>query len=372
MQQTEAHFFDGLTAGRHEVHVALSDDRMALIITGDSLTGPLRWPLMDLRALADTADAKRLTLTRKAETNAAAPRDPARLVLLDTVAIDWLHRTRPSLFKADLHRGTWKKIGTYIGAAAVAAGLMLFVILPAMANTLAQIIPVEREIAFGKLVTAQMERVLGGSSLGTLRCDAPEGKAALQAMLDRLTGPQDMQYEISLQVFDHNMVNAFAAPGGQVVILRGLLDKAGGPDEVAGVLAHEIGHVAARDGTRMSLRGAGSGGMLTMILGDFTGGAALAFVGEHMISSAYSRDAETAADEFALNMLSSAGVSAEGFSTFFSTLDSQSALELPEYLSSHPVTADRAERARAFAEAQNDAPPILTDAEWTALKNICR
>lgn len=372
MQKTEAHFFDGLTAGRHEVHVALSDDRQAMIITGDTLEAPLRWSLMDLRALSDTSHKGRLTLTRHADTADEAPRDPARLVLHDPELIVWMHRTRPGLFRRDLHKGTWRKVFLYSGGAVVAACLMLFVILPAMANTLALIIPVEREIAFGKVVTSQMERILGHADKKSLRCEDPAGRAALDTMLARLTENQEMDYQISAQVFDHGMINAFAAPGGQVVILRGLLDKAQGPDEVAGVLAHEIGHVESRDATRHALRTAGSAGLLSMLIGDFTGGAAIALVGEHLMTAAYTRDAEAAADLFALDMLKAANVNATGFARFFDELDGLQGFEIPAYLSSHPVTAERAEQARGFAQSQSGTRPILSDVEWQALRNICQ
>lgn len=371
MQATQAHFFDGLTAGRHDVHVALSDDRMALVISGNTLPGPLRWPLMDLRALSDTADRTRLTLTRRAESGDEAPRDPARLVIEDPALIDWMHNTRPGLFRTDLHPGTWRRVFKYAAGALVAAGLMLFVILPALANTLAHMIPVEREIAFGKTVVAQMERLLGGQS-GSLVCDDPAGEAALQAMLERLTADREMQYEVSLRVFDHPMVNAFAAPGGQVVVLRGLLEAAQGPDEVAGVLAHEIGHVESRDATRHALRAAGSAGLLTMLLGDFTGAAAIALVGEQMITASYTREAEAAADDFALEMLADAGVGAEGLARFFDTMGDMQGLELPAYLSTHPVTVERARAARDFARAQPESAPILNAAEWQALRRICQ
>lgn len=372
MQTTEADFFDGLTAGRHAVHVALSDDRQAVLITGETLAEPLRWKLMDLRALRDTSRKDRLTLTRHADTQDEAPRDPARLVLHDADLIAWMHRTRPGLFRADLHKGTWRKIFLYSGGAIAAAGLMLFVILPAMANTLAQIIPVEREIAFGKTVTAQMERVLGSTRTGSLRCEAPAGRAALDTMLARLTANHDMEYEISALVFDHEMVNAFAAPGGQVVILRGLLDVAQSPEEVAGVLAHEIAHVESRDATRHALRTAGSAGLLTMIIGDFTGGAAIALVGEQLITAAYTREAEAAADIFALDMLQAADVSAQGFARFFDELGDMQGFEIPAYLSTHPVTTERAHQAREFAGTQLATRPVLSAAEWQALRNICR
>lgn len=368
---TPAQFFDGHTAQRHKVHITLSVDRHALCVTGDSLPQPLRWRLMDLRALGDASDRTRLTLTRHAESTDESPRDVARLVISDPDLVDWLHRTRPDLFRTDLHKGTGRKVLTYTAGAIAACALMLFVILPAMADTMARIIPVEREAAFGKTVTANMERVLGASRVGDLRCRNPEGEAALQAMLTRLTLNRDMAYEVQLQVFDHPMVNAFAAPGGQVVLLRGLLEEASHPDEVAGVLAHEIAHVEHRDATRQALRAAGSAGILTMIVGDFTGGAAVAVIGEHMISASYTREAEAAADLFALDMLDTAGVSARGFATFFDTIDDLKGFELPQYLATHPVTKERAEQARGFADTQGGTAPILSDGEWRALQNIC-
>ena len=368
---TAAQFFDGQSAVRHDVCVALSEDRQALMITGDTLSEPLRWRLMDLRALSDTSDTQRLTVTRHFESDDESPRDTARLVVLDPDLIAWLHKTRPNLFRADVHPGTWRKVLTYTFGAIAASVLMLFVILPAMADTLAQIIPAQREVAFGRVVTSQMARVLGNSSLGELTCSNEEGEAALQAMLDRLTGPQEMEYEINLRVFDHGMINAFAAPGGHVVLLRGLLDKAEHPDEVAGVLAHEIAHVESRDATRHALRAAGSAGLLTMILGDFTGGAAIAVLGEHMISASYTREAEGLADLYAMNMLAAADVDATGFADFFEVIAELEGIELPAYLSTHPASRNRATKARDFAGGQGETTPVLTEQEWQALKGIC-
>ncbi|MFW2544380.1 M48 family metallopeptidase [Primorskyibacter sp. 2E107] len=372
MQGTEAAFFDGLSAGRHRVHVALSTDRLALEITGDSLPDTLRWPLQDLRAPRDHADTARLTVMRFEPGQDEAQRHEARLVIEDPDLIAWLHKTRPNLFRRDLHLGILRKLGLYAGGAITAVLLLLFVIIPAMANTLARVIPIEREIAFGQTVTAQMERMLGGSTLGSLRCTNPAGRVALDRMAQRLTQAQDMEYDISLQVLDHAMMNAFAAPGGQIVILRGLLDKAGHPDQVAGVLAHEIGHVESRDATRNALRAAGSAGILTMLLGDFTGGAAIAFVGEHMLNASYTREAEGAADRFALGMLQAAQVDTGGLATFFDLVAQETGeFRLPGYLASHPDTPERAARARQTAETQSDTTPILSNADWQALKRIC-
>lgn len=372
MQPGAAHFFDGMTAQRHDVHIVLGPSRMELVITGDSLPAALHWPLTDLRADRDGASDTRLVLMRHADRDDDIPRDDARLILLDPTQIAWVQKTRPHLFRRDVRRGTGKRVLTWAAGAIGAVALMLFVILPAMANTLAKVIPRDSEIAFGKTVSAQMERALGGGALGKMTCSSPKGDAALSAMVARLTNDQALSYDLTVRVLNHPMINAFAAPGGQVVILRGLLDKATSPDEVAAVLAHEIGHVEARDPTRAALRAAGSAGLLTMLIGDFTGGAALAIVGEHLLSASYTRQAEAEADEFALAMLDRANVDADGLAAFFDKLDAMGGrLEVPEYLSTHPDTTERAKRARSFSQGQSGGTPVLSDTDWAALQSIC-
>lgn len=365
-------FFDGETAGRHHVDVGLSPDRQALVISSDTLPAPLRWPLPDLRALSDHAQDKHLVLTRHMPTDDEAPRDPARLVLRDPVLVDWLLTSRPSLRKSDLHPGTGRHILRKAVLAVGAVALILLVILPALAGTLARLIPLETEMRFGRAVTAQMERFLGASENGALDCDAPAGRAALDKMVQRLTDGRDIGYDLNVRVFDHPMLNAFAAPGGHVVLVRGLIDEAETPDAVAAVLAHEIGHVVSRDATRNALRVAGSAGILSLILGDVAGGAVLVAVADQMLNSAYSREAERNADAYALQMLNDAGISSDGFGDFFDRLArEEGGFALPEYLSTHPLSAERAAKARDNAAGQDATVPVLSEAEWQALRQIC-
>ena len=373
MRPVTGSFFDGQHAGRHRVEVSLDEGARKLIVTGSSLPETLQWPLGRLRALEDQSRDYSLTLTLHAETNDEAPRDPARLTVREPAMTARIREVCPDLHKRDLHRGTWGKLLKRTGLAVAAVVLMLFVILPRMADTLATLIPVEREIAFGKSVIAQMERALGATDLGDLRCRGEAGQAALDRMVARLTEGQELQYDLNVRVFDHEMVNAFAAPGGQVVLMRGLLEDANGPDAVAAVLAHEIGHVEARDATRIALRAAGSAGLLSMVLGDFTGGAIAVVLGERMMQASYTREAEAAADVFALDMLNAAQVDSTGLAEFFDHIGELQgdAFQIPEYLSTHPSSEGRAERARANAEGQGATNPVLSKADWQALKGIC-
>ena len=366
-------YFDGQHAGRHRVEVTLDEGAGMLIVTGPSLPEPLHWPLGQLRALEDLARDYSLTLTLHAETEDESPRDPARLTIREPAMTARIREICPDLRRRDVHRGTWRKLLTRSALAVAAVVLMLFVILPRMADTLASIIPIEREIAFGKSVIAQMERALGAADLGDLRCDGDEGRAALDRMVARLTEGQNLQYDLNVQVFDHDMVNAFAAPGGQVVVMRGLIEDSNGPDAVAAVLAHEIGHVEARDATRIALRAAGSAGLLSMVLGDFTGGTIAVVLGERIMQASYTRESEAAADVFALDMLNAAGVDSSGMAEFFDYIGELQgdAFQIPEYLSTHPASDARAERARENAETQDATIPVLSETDWQALKGIC-
>ncbi len=369
-------FNDGESAARHDVTLALSQDRQAIDITGPTLAAPLRWSLSDLRALPGSDDARHLVLTRHVATEDEAPRDPARLTVDDPDLIAWLKRSRPALFQTDLHPGTRRRVLRAAAMAVAAIVLIVFVILPGLANTLARLIPLRTEIAFGESVIAQMERAVGAERLGTLRCDAPAGRTALDRMVARLSAGRDLGYDLKVQVFDHPMINAFAAPGGQVVIMRGLLDQAPagllGADAVAGVLAHEFGHVASRDATRNALRVAGTAGILSMVVGDVAGSAVLVAVAQQMLDASYTREAEAAADLFALDMLARAGVDAQGFAAFFDRLaQEEGRVKLPEYFSSHPATDGRAQAARDFSGGQAATTPVLSAEDWAALKAIC-
>ncbi len=364
-------YFDGHTAQRHPVSVSVSRDGRGLLIDRQSPGGtPMLWPLDRLRSLADQARSDSLSLTLHADTDDETPRDPARLVIHDADLQAWLRLSAPSLKKRDVRRGTATKILSRLAVAVVSIGVIIFVILPRMSDFLANRMPLETEVRFGEAVVEQMERFLGGRS-GSLVCADDEGEAVLERLAARLTDGQDLKYDLKLSVLNHPMVNAFAAPGGHVVILRGLLDKADNPEEVAAVLAHEIGHVEARDPTRLMLRAAGSAGIVSIILGDVSGGTVIGVLGDQLLQSSYTRAAEAKADEFAIAMLNRAAISSEAFGDFFDKLAELEGIEIPEYLSSHPSSAARAERARENARSQGVTSPALSKADWAALKKVC-
>ena len=105
-----------------------------------------------------------------------------------------------------------------------------------------------------------------------------------------------MPVPLKVQVVRRPEANAIALPGGYIYVFQGLVDRAKEPDELAGVIAHEIGHVAHRDGTRSVLQGAGLSLLFGMLLGDFVGGGAVVLAARTILQTSYTREVETAAD----------------------------------------------------------------------------
>lgn len=171
-------------------------------------------------------------------------------------------------------------------------------------------------------------------------------------------GPQPLDYRF--YVVDDDQINAFAAPGGYVYVQTGVILAAHNMSELAGVMAHEVGHVALRHVARNYYRQRSTGMLYELgaaALAIFVGGPA-AYGGQlagQLAAMAYlnhfSRDAEREADQFAVEVLPRAGISPVGLANFFETMLQQDKGSPPEFLSSHPTTQERIENARAEIRA---------------------
>jgi Zn-dependent protease with chaperone function len=195
------------------------------------------------------------------------------------------------------------------------------------------------------------------------------GGAALGRLVQRLEAAAALPIPLTVTVIRQKDANAVALPGGHVYVFNGLIDKAENADEVAGVIAHELGHVAHRDGTRTVLQGAGLSFLFGMVLGDFVGGGAVVFGANTVLQMAYSRDVEAAADLYGVNLMQKAGGDARALGTILQRI--AGAIE-PGFkiLLNHPETKERvAVIMRAARPAAGAA--ILDASEWAALKAIC-
>ena len=152
----------------------------------------------------------------------------------------------------------------------------------------------------------------------------------------------------SFRVLNSEVVNAFAVPGGYVYFTRGIMAHFNSEADFAGVLGHEIGHVAHRHSVAQQRNSVFA--QLGIIAGiiinpDLAQFADVASSGLQLLLLKYSRDAEREADELGVEYSTKIGYDARQMALFFKTLERQSAgtegAELPEFLSTHPNPADR-------------------------------
>jgi Zn-dependent protease with chaperone function len=256
-------------------------------------------------------------------------------------------------------------------AAAIVSLFMIVVYgVPALATRLAPLVPWRTEVALGKAVEGEVLRSLTGGS--TRLCEAPgAGKDALAKMVSTLTAHATLPGAVNVRVVDTGMQNAFALPGGTIFMLRGLIEKAESADEVAGVLAHELGHVAARDSMRGVIHAGGISFLVGTLLGDFTGAGAIVIASKFLLGNRYSRENEAQADVFAIDTITKAGGDVRALGRFLQRVAKVPGERQMELLLSHPVTDDRVSEIDRLAP-RGSSRPILSAAEWQALKSICK
>lgn len=367
--QGHADYFDGQSAGVARVELDIQETENGPVLNVTSANHPTqKWPLGEIRSIPDQADRDTLVV--------ALQGDPvSRLVVTDPATCQVLRARCRKLKKRPSVKGKVRLVA-WAAAAVASVALIILVLVPLMADQLAEYLPPEGERALGETTFKQIRTAMSDNELLPIEvCENPAGVAALNKMQARLELQTDLPYPISVHVLDHDMVNAFALPGGQVVFFRGLIDEAENPDEVAAVFAHEIGHVVNRDPARGALRSAGSIGVLGLLFGDFAGGFAITFMVNRLIDATYSQDAEAGADVFAHSTLVEAGIPPSSLGTMFERLrvkygDSEG---IVAHFASHPKLGDRIAAAiAADANIQGAIQPSLTQDEWQALRDICR
>jgi len=212
----------------------------------------------------------------------------------------------------------------------------------------------EKEIALGKQLAQEVERQ-------AKIVDDPVIAEYVSRVGQNLVRNSDAKVPFTIKVLDSEEVNAFALPGGFFFVNSGLILKAESEAELAGVMAHEIAHVACRHGTKQATRVelmeiAAIVGSIAM--GGWTGyairqGAGLAIPMGYLT---FSRSAEREADYYGLQYMYKAGYDPTAFVDFFEkieTLERKKPGSVAKVFSTHPMTDDR------IKAAQNEIQTIL-------------
>jgi beta-barrel assembly-enhancing protease len=195
------------------------------------------------------------------------------------------------------------------------------------------------------------------------------GVAAVEEMTHRLTEQiQNNPYKFIVTVVKSDVVNAFALPGGYVVVFTGLMKKAESGEEVAGVLSHELNHVLQRHGLERIVKNLGLMTVVAIVFGDQQGlvGMMKQF-GVELFTLKFGREQETEADLTGLQLLQRAKIDPSGMIRFFERLSEKDEGRM-EWLSTHPMSTARAERLKTELAALPKKLPEPFTFNWTQVQ----
>jgi Zn-dependent protease with chaperone function len=343
--------YDGLSARPRPATVEMEQDALAIGFD-DGASDRVPFGLLTRGATSP----ERLTIHR-----GDAP--DWRLVITEPELADALQKLRP------VGRFGKQTMAAYtaFSAALIAGAIGLWLSGDRILDLATPLVPHRWQESLGRLVVEE----IGGD-----QCTAPKGQAALDHLLNRLRPPEGFAEPVRVIVADSDTINAFAAPGGQVVILRGLIDQAESSDEVAGVLAHEITHVQLHHPTKALIRAIGLS-TLIQALGGQTGAIANDAILLHG-----SRNAERAADAGALKLLGKANISPVGMADFFRRMAAKTTSKpvnsgdalidrLGSFMATHPGNDERVSAIQAAGRGQSQTTPAMSDEDWKNLRAVC-
>jgi predicted Zn-dependent protease len=227
-----------------------------------------------------------------------------------------------------------------LGFIALCAAAYLW-LLPYLSERMAMALPPETDTQLGDAMYQQ--------ATASLAIDEARS-ATLQAFGDRLTIAPT--FTLKFHLVKDDQVNAFALPGGHIVVYTGLFDKMEEPGELVALLAHEGTHVEKRHSTRGIARDLSGSLFLSLLLGDVGDlVSTVAQKGDEIKGLSYSRDLETEADTIGIRRMHANGVDPQGMVKLLELLERE-AEDMPEgasFLSSHPLTKDRLSTAKSKA-----------------------
>jgi len=250
--ETRDRFFDGQTAARHAVSPTLSGRTLAICdLEGNVLA---QWPVAEIAVVDQNKVNGSMAFSLVSD-----PRP--RLVLFDSPG-------RRALLIAEPRLLTWRRQHRVRGLRTGFAWTVFGVALAALfyfgwrdgSAWVANYVPRSWERNLG-------DRVREAMLQGVYSCDAADGKRALDALGQKLLPQSIADLPLTIDVVRERQINAFALPGNHIFVFSGLIERAKTPDEVAGVLAHEIGHLELRHPTRGLVQQLGLSAVISMMFG---------------------------------------------------------------------------------------------------------
>jgi Zn-dependent protease with chaperone function len=346
-------YFDGKSSRRRLVTVSFKD-QLEIHEPPQTTTN---WPYADIRRADSPSGILRLSCLTAPALARLEIRDAALAAKLGSRCTR-LDENVPG------RHGVAAIVGWSLAAAASIVAVVLFGV-PLAADRLTPLVPQAFERRLGDVADGQIKTLFGGKV-----CGNPSGQAAFAKLVNAVRQTAGLDMSIRTAVLSTPVPNAFALPGGTVYLFNGLLARAENPDEIAGVLAHELGHLKHRDSTRNLIYNGGTSFLIGLLFGDITGSGALIFASRSLVTASYSREAEQNADTFSIDVMQRLGRSPKAMGELLLRVTGKEVDKSLSILSNHPLTEDRLRRM-TDEDRPLSGPPLLTAAEWKSLKAIC-
>jgi Zn-dependent protease with chaperone function len=346
-------YFDGTSSRRRTVTLHFAD-RLEISADGSTLGA---WAYADIRRADSPSGTLRLSSVGAPALARLEIREAAVAASL-VARCDRIDENNPG------RRGAAVIVGWSL-AAAVSIVLVVLFGVPLAADRLTPLVPEAFERRLGDVADGQVKTLFGAKV-----CDDAAGQLAFAKLVNALREAAGMDTSVQSGVLGTPVPNAFALPGGKVYLFNGLLAKAENADEIAGVLAHELGHLRHRDNMRSLIHNGGTSFLIGLLFGDVTGSAAVIFASRTLVTASHSREAEQNADSFAIDVMHKLGRPSKPAGELLFRVTGKEGDKGLSILSSHPLTEDRLARMTR-EDRPASGPPLLTAEEWRSLKSIC-
>jgi Zn-dependent protease with chaperone function len=344
-------YYDGVTA--QAVEVAVRPSTLELVISRANGVVVARWPVGEIKLLGDSEHEAVPPLGRGDERLMVEDADLRRQIASTVPQLAGIGAAKPSV---------GGRIAMFGSAFAALLGLF-WVAIDFGSEYAAPLVPYAFQVRLGNSVMSQITE-------GHQLCTNAAGLAAINGLANRLAKAADYGHPVKVTIVRGGPVNAFTLPGGQMLFFSDLIDKARNGNEVAGVLAHELGHAVHYHSIKGLARQYGFNQLLRVMTGGYSDLSTVGAGGGLLLALRNGRNFERDADATGLTLLDKLGLRADGMAEFFADMQKAHPGDAAAQLgiwSTHPPTAERI----AATTRPPTGKPAFSNEEWAALKAVC-
>lgn len=351
-----ARYYNGQSAAVEDVALRVTTHELVIYRPGDSVV-LARWPVGDVSVLGDSRHEAAPPLVLRGS--------DARLVVEDAASRAQLASLVPALAPLAMPP---PRTGRHLAGFSLALVALVGAFWGAVeygAEHAAPLLPYSLQAKLGESV---LDELLADKE----ECTGKAGLAAITRLANDLAKEAGYKHEVRVHIVEGGPVNAFTLPGSILVFYSDLIARAKDSSQVAGVLAHEIGHVVHEHPTKGLVKAYGIDLLLKILSGGYSD--ILNTVGSGggvLLALRNGRAFEREADATGVRLLEQLGLRADGVSSFFEQMlekEPVDAAAAAGIWSSHPPTAERIAATRRPPTGR----PAFSNAEWQALRNVCK